>query len=172
MKDGHKCRIASHPEYREWVEGYGIEYASVGGDPAELMRSVHVQTKKLCERLTACLSICVENGMFTVSFLREGVAKFRGWLDELLTSSWSACQGCDLLIESPSTMAGCHIAEALQIPYFKAFTMRECNLCPPCSILYSYHSLDENTRLSTRFRCAGSPDGWWLQLYGERSCRI
>jgi sterol 3beta-glucosyltransferase len=69
-------------------------------------------------------SICVENGMFTVSFLREGVAKFRGWLDELLQTSWLACQGTDLLIESPSTMAGCHIAEALQIPFFKAFTMR------------------------------------------------
>ena len=66
--------------------------------------------------------------MFTVSFLREGVAKFRGWLDDLLSSSWQACQGCDLLVESPSTMAGCHIAEALQVPYFKAFTMRK----PPC----------------------------------------
>lgn len=64
--------------------------------------------------------------MFTVSFLREGVAKFRGWLDDLLVSSWEACQGTDLLIESPSTMAGVHIAEALQIPFFRAFTMREC----------------------------------------------
>lgn len=49
--------------------------------------------------------------------------KFRGWLDELLTSSWDACQGTDLLIESPSTMAGCHIAEALSVPFFRAFTM-------------------------------------------------
>lgn len=63
--------------------------------------------------------------MFTVSFLREGVAKFRGWLDDLLQSAWEACQGTDLLIESPSTMAGVHIAEALQIPFFRAFTMRE-----------------------------------------------
>jgi len=36
---------------------YGIEYGYVGGDPAELMR------------------ICVENGVFTVSFLKEGVQK-------------------------------------------------------------------------------------------------
>jgi hypothetical protein len=36
---------------------HGIEYAYVGGDPAELMR------------------ICVENGTFTVSFLREGLTK-------------------------------------------------------------------------------------------------
>ena len=43
---GHRCRIATHGEYRDWIEGHGIEFASVGGDPAELMR------------------ICVENGIF------------------------------------------------------------------------------------------------------------
>ncbi|KAG8714883.1 Sterol 3-beta-glucosyltransferase [Ceratobasidium sp. 423] len=103
--DGHKVRIATHKEFQSWVEGHGIEFALVGGDPAELMR------------------ICVENGMFTVSFLREGVQKFRGWIEDLLETSWHACQGTDVLIESPSAMAGIHIAEALKIPYFRAFTM-------------------------------------------------
>jgi sterol 3beta-glucosyltransferase len=69
------------------------------------------------------MKICVDNGMFTLGFLKEAFSKFRGWLDELLASSFDACQGTDLLIESPSTMAGIHIAEALQIPYFRAFTM-------------------------------------------------
>ena len=36
---------------------HGIEFGYVGGDPAELMR------------------ICVENGMFTVSFLKEAMQK-------------------------------------------------------------------------------------------------
>lgn len=44
MKENHKCRIASHPEYQSWVESYGIEFRSVGGDPAELMRSVIFQS--------------------------------------------------------------------------------------------------------------------------------
>jgi sterol 3beta-glucosyltransferase len=87
------------------------------------------------------MRICVENGMFTVSFLRETLLKvsdggmqifdlisdlplqFRGWLDDLLSTSWEACQGSDVLIESPSAMGGIHIAEALQIPYYRAFTM-------------------------------------------------
>ncbi|WWC58506.1 uncharacterized protein I303_101049 [Kwoniella dejecticola CBS 10117] len=103
--EGHSTRIATHGEYKDWVEGHGIEFASVGGDPAELMQ------------------MCVDNGMFTVSFLKEGLQKFRGWLDDLLTSSWEACQGSDLLIESPSAMGGVHIAEALRIPYYRAFTM-------------------------------------------------
>ena len=49
--------------------------------------------------------------------------QFRGWLDDLLKTSWEACQGTDVLVESPSAMGGFHIAEALRIPYFRAFTM-------------------------------------------------
>lgn len=105
ITDGHKCRIATHGEFKEWIESHGIEFGYVGGDPAELMR------------------ICVENGTFTVSFLKEGLQKFRGWVDDLLKTSWDACQGTDVLVESPSAMGGYHIAEALAIPYFRAFTM-------------------------------------------------
>ncbi|KAK0535478.1 Sterol 3-beta-glucosyltransferase [Tilletia horrida] len=105
LAEGHRVRIATHGEFREWIEGHDIEFYEVGGDPAELMR------------------ICVENGTFTLSFLKESVTKFRGWLDDLLVSSWEACQGTDIVIESPSAMAGIHIAEALQVPYFRAFTM-------------------------------------------------
>lgn len=105
LAEGHRPRIATHAEFGPWVLKHGIDFRAVDGDPAELMR------------------ICVENGMFTYSFLREASAKFRSWIDELLVSAWAACQDSDLLIESPSAMAGIHIAEALRIPYFRAFTM-------------------------------------------------
>ncbi|KAG5648261.1 hypothetical protein DXG03_006219 [Asterophora parasitica] len=105
MVDGHRCKIATHGEFKDWIESHGIDFGYVGGDPAELMR------------------ICVENGTFTVSFLKEGLLKFRGWVDDLLKTSWEACQNTDVLIESPSAMGGYHIAEALGIPYFRAFTM-------------------------------------------------
>lgn len=105
LEEGHRPKIATHAEFKDWVTKHGIEFATVDGDPAELMR------------------ICVENGMFTYSFLREASAKFRGWIDELLTSAWKACQDTDILVESPSAMAGIHIAEALGIPYFRAFAM-------------------------------------------------
>ncbi|KAL2260494.1 hypothetical protein VTK26DRAFT_5486 [Humicola hyalothermophila] len=103
--EGHRPRIATHAEFKGWIEGHGIEFACVGGDPGELMR------------------LCIQNGTFTWQFLKEANAKMRGWLDELLVTAWHACQGSDLLIESPSAMAGIHIAEALGIPYFRAFTM-------------------------------------------------
>ncbi|KAF2115504.1 sterol 3-beta-glucosyltransferase [Lophiotrema nucula] len=105
IKEGHKAKIATHAEFEGWVRGHGIDFAVVDGNPAELMK------------------ICVDNGMFTYSFLKEANSKFRGWLDLVCSSAWKACQGADVLIESPSAMAGIHIAEALEIPYFRAFTM-------------------------------------------------
>ncbi|KAI0542502.1 hypothetical protein GGR58DRAFT_497053 [Xylaria digitata] len=105
IAEGHRPRIATHTEFRDWIEGHGIEFAPVAGDPGELLR------------------VCIENGTFTWAFLREANSHFRPWLDGLLESAYTACQGSDLLIESPSAMAGIHIAEALNIPYFRAFTM-------------------------------------------------
>lgn len=40
-----------------------------------------------------------------------------------MASAWKACQNSDVIIESPSAMVGIHISEALQVPYFRAFTM-------------------------------------------------
>lgn len=38
MAEGHSARIATHAEFKGWIEGHGIEFAPVEGDPAELMR--------------------------------------------------------------------------------------------------------------------------------------
>ncbi|BGP21994.1 Sterol 3-beta-glucosyltransferase [Rhodotorula toruloides] len=105
MAQGHHCKIASHAEYRKWVEGHGIDFSPVGGDPAELMQ------------------LMISHDFFTISFMKEAVGRFRGWLDDLLASAWDGCQDTDVLIESPSAIAGYHIAEALRIPYYRAFTM-------------------------------------------------
>ncbi|KAG1139966.1 hypothetical protein G6F38_009457 [Rhizopus arrhizus] len=105
MKDGHRCRIATHDEFKDWIEEHNIEFRTVGGDPGELMR------------------ICVENNFFSVNFVREGLRLFKGWIDELLEKTWKAVQGTDIIIESPSAMIGVHMAEALCVPYFRAFPM-------------------------------------------------
>ena len=54
-------------------EQHGIEFGYVGGDPAELMR------------------ICVENGTFTVAFLKEGVQKVRHFLKAWIAHIESLC---------------------------------------------------------------------------------
>ncbi|RUP44741.1 hypothetical protein BC936DRAFT_149062, partial [Jimgerdemannia flammicorona] len=114
IKDGHKCRIATHAEYKDWIEGHGIEFSSIGGDPAELM---------VCTRACLIIRICVDNGFLSVGFVRDGFKLFKGWFDDLLATAWTACQGTDVLIESPSAMVGVHLAEKLGIAYFRAFPM-------------------------------------------------
>jgi len=59
LKEGHHPKIATHAEFEPWVRKHGIDFAPVDGDPAELMR------------------ICVDNGMFTPSFLLEANSKVR-----------------------------------------------------------------------------------------------
>ncbi|VEU22678.1 DEKNAAC103744 [Brettanomyces naardenensis] len=105
MKEGHKVKIVTHAEFGPWIKSHGLEFDVIAGDPSELM------------------ALMVSHPTISYSFVRDARSKFSSWIDELLESSWKACQGTDVLIESPSSFAGIHIAEALQIPYFRAFTM-------------------------------------------------
>ncbi len=103
--EGHVVRIVTHKEFEDWIVKHGLEFKEIAGNPTELM------------------SLMVSHGSMNVGLIKEASSKFRGWITELLSSSWEACQDTDILIESPSAMAGIHIAEALNIPYFRAFTM-------------------------------------------------
>ncbi|KAI0250755.1 hypothetical protein BJV78DRAFT_1127542 [Lactifluus subvellereus] len=105
QKEGHRVTIVTHEEYKKWVTGFGVDHRTAGGDPGALMK------------------LSVENKMFSPQFFKESISNFRTWLDELLVDSWDQCKDADVLLESPSAMAGVHIAEALHIPYFRTFTM-------------------------------------------------
>ncbi|KAG0145010.1 hypothetical protein CROQUDRAFT_20087, partial [Cronartium quercuum f. sp. fusiforme G11] len=45
------------------------------------------------------------------------------WFDQMLEGAFEVFKDQDLLIEAPSVMCGMHIAEKLNIPFFRAFTM-------------------------------------------------
>lgn len=53
LKEGHKPKIATHVEFGDWIKSHGIDFEPIEGDPAVLMQ------------------LCVENGMFTFSFMKE-----------------------------------------------------------------------------------------------------
>lgn len=105
LKEGHKVKIVTHVEFKDWIESYGIDFDIIAGDPSELM------------------ALMVSHPSISYSFIKEAKAKFKSWIDDLLVTSWKACQNTDVLIESPSSIGGIHIAEKLKIPYFRAFTM-------------------------------------------------
>jgi len=105
QRQGQTVTIVTHAEYKEWVEGWGVEHRTAGGDPGALMK------------------LSVEHKMFSPQFFKESLTNFRSWLDDLLVDAWEQCKDADVLLESPVAMAGVHIAEALKIPYFRVFTM-------------------------------------------------
>lgn len=37
---GHRVRVATHPTFKRFVEENGLEFFSIGGDPAELVSFV------------------------------------------------------------------------------------------------------------------------------------
>jgi len=58
MAEGHTCKIASHAEYKDWVEGHGIGFEPIGGDPAELMQREYPKVRPSADlsKLTSILS--------------------------------------------------------------------------------------------------------------------
>eukprot|EP00158_Paraphelidium_tribonemae_P007662 Partr_v1_DN28319_c0_g1_i1_m78867 putative May be involved in decane metabolism and autophagy. Involved in the biosynthesis of sterol glucoside (By similarity) len=102
---GHICTIATHKEYEPWILSHGLKFAQIAGNPAEIMQ------------------LCVDNGLFTVSFVREAYSKFREWIDDLFHSTYVALRGSDVVIESVVSLAGYHVAQKLEVPYFASCPM-------------------------------------------------
>ncbi|EOO01349.1 putative udp- transferase protein [Phaeoacremonium minimum UCRPA7] len=126
---GHRVRIATHPAFREFVEkDSGLEFFSVGGDPAELM------------------AFMVKNpGMIpTLESVKAGdIGRRRAAMAEMFEGFWRACINAtddekdirnvkmmgekdpfvaDAIIANPPSFAHIHCAEALGIPLHLMFT--------------------------------------------------
>ncbi|KAJ8093380.1 hypothetical protein PM082_020237 [Marasmius tenuissimus] len=117
-QDGHRIRIASHETFRSFVEGQGLEFFDIGGDPRELM-SYMVKNPGLMP------------GM--VSMMNGDVGKKRKMLAEIMNGCWHSCYvpcpitgwafAADAIISNPPAFAHVHCAEALGIPLLLSFTM-------------------------------------------------
>lgn len=128
---GHRVRIATHPAFKDFVEkDSGLEFFSVGGDPAELM------------------AFMVKNpGMIpTMDTLKKGeVGRRREQMAEMFEGFWRACINAtdderdvrnlkmmghnapfiaDAIISNPPSFAHIHCAERLGIPLHLMFTCK------------------------------------------------
>ncbi|KAG0651468.1 UDP-glucose:sterol glucosyltransferase 80A2 [Hyphodiscus hymeniophilus] len=126
---GHRVRIATHPAFRDFVQkDSGLDFFSVGGDPAELM------------------AFMVKNpGMIpTMETLKKGeVGRRREQMAEMFEGFWRACINAtddekdvsnlrmmgdkapfiaDAIIANPPSFAHIHCAERLGIPLHLMFT--------------------------------------------------
>jgi hypothetical protein len=128
---GHRIRIATHPAFKDFVQqDSGLEFFSVGGDPAELM------------------AFMVKNpGMIpTMDALKKGdVGRRRDQMAKMFEGFWRACINAtddekdvnnlkkmgdslpfvaDAIIANPPSCAHVHCAERLGIPLHLMFTFR------------------------------------------------
>ncbi|KAF8253496.1 UDP-Glycosyltransferase/glycogen phosphorylase [Wilcoxina mikolae CBS 423.85] len=73
---GHRVRLATHGAFREFVQGFGIEFFDVGGDPSELMAFM-VKNPGLVPGVEA---------------IKQGeIAKRREQMFEMFQGFWRAC---------------------------------------------------------------------------------
>ena len=128
-KHGHRVRVATHPAFRDFIEkDAGLEFFSVGGDPAELM------------------AFMVKNpGMIpSLATVRSGdIGRRRDAMAEMFDGFWRACVDAtddpkdirnkrflgdkepfiaDAIIANPPSYVHVHCAEALGVPLHIMFT--------------------------------------------------
>ncbi|KAJ4361860.1 hypothetical protein N0V83_010801 [Neocucurbitaria cava] len=131
LKDdyGHRVRLATHPAFKDFVEkDAGLEFFSVGGNPAELM------------------AFMVKNpGLIpNIETIKDGeIGRRRAQMYEMFQGMWCACINAsddetdktnakmmgdkhpfvaDAIIANPPSFAAPHIAEKLGIPLHMMFT--------------------------------------------------
>ncbi|KAJ5153739.1 uncharacterized protein N7500_009178 [Penicillium coprophilum] len=132
---GHRVRLATHLNFREWVLEAGLEFFNIGGDPEELMafmvqnpsllpafstiRSGAIQKRRreMKEIIYGCWRSCIETG--------DGTE-----LHQIKEDLWSETVDyrrrpfvADTIIANPPSLGHIHCAQRLGIPLHMMFTM-------------------------------------------------
>jgi hypothetical protein len=129
---GHRVRIATHAVFRDVVEGYGLEFFDIGGNPEELMAfmvrnpgllpnyealrsgDVKRQRENMYEILEGCWRACIEPG--------DGMNKDQNPSRLNMRDSQPRPFIADTIIANPPSFAHIHCAERLGIPLHLMFT--------------------------------------------------
>lgn len=129
--DGHAVRIAAPPAFRELVETYGIPFASIEGNPSDLMIA------KSGEIALTFDGNLLHSARSSWTYLRTAQAVYA----QMLANAWEVCRDASALVIGLPTIWGTSIAERLDIPCIGAFLQP---LTPtrefPCPVLPSTRS--------------------------------
>jgi UDP:flavonoid glycosyltransferase YjiC (YdhE family) len=124
---GHRVRLATHPNFKGFVQENGLEFFSIGGDPSQLMAfmvknpglmpgfrsvmsgDVGQRRRDVAEYIQGCWRSCYEAG--------DGITNNN--LSEPTAKPFVA----DCIIANPPSFAHIHCAEKLGIPLHIMFTM-------------------------------------------------
>ncbi len=140
---GHRVRLATHPTFQSFVEENGLEFFSIGGDPAELMAfmvknpglmpgfdsiksgDVGKRRKGMEEIVLGCWRSCIEAGDGLGAPPRHESSRSSLSIDEGINMDTSPSERpfiADAIIANPPSFAHVHIAEKLGIPLHLMFT--------------------------------------------------
>ncbi|RVX67242.1 hypothetical protein B0A52_09279 [Exophiala mesophila] len=140
---GHRVRIATHPVFKQFVTENGLEFFSIGGDPAELMAfmvknpglmpgfdslksgDVGKRRKGIYELVTGCWRSCIEAGDGTGAQVSDDNFDSRSFDSTVNFGIDPALKPfiADAIIANPPSFAHVHIAEKMGIPLHLMFTM-------------------------------------------------
>ncbi|KAF2158434.1 glycosyltransferase family 1 protein [Zasmidium cellare ATCC 36951] len=134
---GHRVRLATHPHFRDFVLENGLEFFSIGGDPARLMAfmaknpslmpgfrsimngDIGERRKDVAEYIQGCWRSCYESG--------DGMHFASAADDDLDRRSEPETDAspfvADCIIANPPSFAHIHCAEKLGVPLHIMFTM-------------------------------------------------
>ncbi|OMP82436.1 Sterol 3-beta-glucosyltransferase, partial [Diplodia seriata] len=140
----HRVRLASHPTFKKFVEENGLEFFSIGGDPAELMAfmvknpglmpgfdtlrngDVGKRRKGIAEIIEGCWRSCIESedGFGVDSDQRtEAWVNSPNYSPDIPANTTGRPFVADAIIANPPSFAHVHCAEKLGIPLHMMFTM-------------------------------------------------
>ena len=137
----HRVRLATHPVFQKFVEENGLEFFSIGGDPAELMAfmvknpglvpgfetirngDVGKKRKGIEEMIKGCWRSCIEagNGIDSIPASDDIADSFSDLDGEMLDDAEKPFVA-DAIIANPPSFAHVHCAEKLGIPLHMMFT--------------------------------------------------
>jgi UDP:flavonoid glycosyltransferase YjiC (YdhE family) len=101
--EGHTVRIGTHHVHEAFVKSHGLEFANLGENPQDLMRT-HTGQKWL------------GSGQNPIKFWREFYKLVDRRVAEGLANAEEACRGTDAIIYTFFGSAGLHMAEELGVP--------------------------------------------------------
>lgn len=136
----HRVRLATHPVFKDFVTENGLEFFSIGGDPAELMafmvknpglmpgfdtmRSGDIgnRRKGIAEIIRGTWRSCIESGDgLGVDPLKQSVEEIMG-VEDRLPEALKKPFVADAIIANPPSFGHIHCAEKLGIPLHMMFT--------------------------------------------------
>ncbi|MCJ1479192.1 hypothetical protein MMC13_007876 [Lambiella insularis] len=141
---GHRVRLATHPVFRTFIEENGLEFFSIGGDPAELMAfmvknpglmpgrdalrsgDIGKRRKGMYEIIKGCWRSCFEAGDGTGVEVSDSNLEPRATGNRVLSAPGNLAERpfvADAIIANPPSFAHMHCAEKLGIPLHLMFTM-------------------------------------------------